>query len=172
MARTKGAAIAPSMQTKQSDGLFSFGTRTHIGHAEVPLRCPSIPDSGRPVWAWPGGCGDRRLGSCPALRAVCAPGSCPAVEGSMGGPALTLTAQQLAAADTYEVDTLIPGDVFWCPNRTTVRGRHTARCGPIFCSQNAGTPTPTCSKYQTCSTILIPLTSIEELSDGVSAGIG
>ncbi len=28
MACTKGAAIVPSMQTKQSDGLFSFGTRT------------------------------------------------------------------------------------------------------------------------------------------------
>ena len=68
--------------------------------------------------------------------------------------------------------TLIPGDVFWCPSRTTVRGRHAARCGSIFCSQNAGAPTPTCSKYQTCSTILIPLTSLEELSDGVGAGVG
>lgn len=41
----------------------------------------------------------------------------------------------------------------------------------LLCVQNAGAPTPIWSKYQICSTILFPQISLEELSDGVGAGV-
>jgi len=44
VAYAKGAAIVPSMQTKQSDGLFSFGTRT-LPAMQRPLFDAPVPQT-------------------------------------------------------------------------------------------------------------------------------